>query len=1019
MRKNLFLILTSLLISVVLISPNWICFAATEIYVAPNGSESNPGTLEQPTTLASAIARAVAGTIIYVRGGTYAYSTPITVERRNDGSATARKHIFAYDSEKPILDFSSQPYNKDNLSENIPGFQINGHYWHVKGLTVRDASDNGIFIGGNYNIIENCEIYGSKNSGLQISRYRSTASQSEWPSYNQVLNCYSHDNYDPDNGEDADGFTANLGVGPGNVFKNCIAAYNVADGWDLSTKSDSGPISPVILENCIAFRNGQTTVEASTTNSDGNGFKLGGEGVKVDHILRNCLAFENKKHGFTANTNSGSIEITNCTAWNNGTRNGSNFDFDSGTHNFINNLSFRAGSSDKINGTDVHPTNVWWKNSKSVNETGLVCSDTDFVSLAPAIGRDINGVPVIGNFLKLVSNSDLKNAGTPKGTDIGAVFTSGGVILYPVIYAQGMDFANNQTEISNSILNNMSSSTTVDFSLIGFAAGTTGGQGGTEITVTDGAALQNAIKNKGSQPLTIYVNGRITPSNAGVNKIDVKDVSDVSIIGVGSNGEFDGIGIKITRASNIIIQNLKIHHVATGDKDCISIEGPAHHIWVDHCELYNDLDHDKDYYDGLLDAKGESEYITYSWNYLHDSYKTCLVGSSDSDDYDRKITFHHNYFENCYSRLPLYRFGTGHLFNNYWIGIIDTGINSRMGAKLRIENNHFENAKDPIGFWYSSETGYWDVSNNKFVNCTGSMPTTSTCSFTPPYSYANYMHDVDDVKSIVMQYAGVGKLNGVTYPTPLLTPNTTASGASSVTVTITNWGNAPIRQYRIGSGSWQTYSSPVVITENCTIYAQGSDGTGNASAIGNLIISNIGNSGEEPVEPGNTLFSDNFESGSSAWTQDRGQWSVITDGSKVYYHSDLVEGRTFTGSSSWTNYRVEARVKVDNFNGSNRAYVCGRYRDGNNFYAASLSNGKIELRAKIGGSTSTLASKDLAISAGNWYTIKLEINGTTLNMYVDGVLQLTATHSGISSGGIGLVPYKVIAKYDDILVTSL
>jgi pectate lyase len=296
---------------------------------------------------------------------------------------------------------------------------------------------------------------------------------------------------------------------------------------------------------------------------------------------------------------------------------------------------------------------------------------------------------------------------------------------------------------------------------IGFASlngGTTGGQGGTTVTVSTGTELQNAIKNKGSQPLTIYVNGKITLSNSsGLNKIDVKDVSDISIIGVGTRGELEGIGIKIWRANNIIIRNLKIHNVSGGDGDCIGIEGPSNNIWVDHNELYNDLDHDKDYYDGLFDVKGDAEYITFSWNYMHDSYKTSLIGSSDSDNYDRKITYHHNRIENSYSRLPLWRFGTGHIYNNYYNNILDTGINSRMGARLRIEHNVFENSKDPIGTWYSSQDGYWHVVNNKFVNCTGSQPTTSTTSYTPPYSYS--LHSVDDVKALVLQYSGVGIIN--------------------------------------------------------------------------------------------------------------------------------------------------------------------------------------------------------------------------------------------------------------------
>lgn len=298
---------------------------------------------------------------------------------------------------------------------------------------------------------------------------------------------------------------------------------------------------------------------------------------------------------------------------------------------------------------------------------------------------------------------------------------------------------------------------------VGFAAlngGTTGGEGANRVTVTvsTGTDLQNAIKNKDpNRPLKIYVNGTITPANSpGLSKIDVKDVSNVSIVGVGTSGELNGIGIKITRASNIIIRNLKIHHVNTGDKDAISIEGPASNIWVDHNELYNSLNVDKDYYDGLFDVKGNAEYITFSYNYVHDSWKTMLVGSSDSDNYDRKITYHHNRFENVNSRLPSYRYGQGHVYNNYYFNVLDSGVNSRMGARLRIEHNHFEQADDPIVTLDSSQPGYWHVVNNLFVNCTGNQPTTSTTSYTPPYSYT--LDPVNNVKSIVLQNAGVGKI---------------------------------------------------------------------------------------------------------------------------------------------------------------------------------------------------------------------------------------------------------------------
>jgi pectate lyase len=322
---------------------------------------------------------------------------------------------------------------------------------------------------------------------------------------------------------------------------------------------------------------------------------------------------------------------------------------------------------------------------------------------------------------------------------------------------------------------------TPDFSLIGFAAmgsGTIGGQGGTVHYVATGKELQDAIflaKTKdGGKPQIIYVNGTITLANSAENadnkKINIKEVSNVSIIGIGAKGELDGIGFKIWKSSNIIIRNLKIHHVVkalTDEGDAIGIDGPSDHIWVDHCELYSDRDHDKEYYDGLFEVKDNSEYITFSWNYIHDHWKTSLIGYTTSDTYDRKITYHHNYFENCNSRMPSYRGGTGHIFNNYYNNIIETGINSRLSATLRIENNYFENSKNPIGNW-DDPLGYWDVRNNMFVNCIGDQPTTSTGTFNPPYSYL--VDPVESVKSIVMQWAGVSKIDitdpGTATPSP-------------------------------------------------------------------------------------------------------------------------------------------------------------------------------------------------------------------------------------------------------------
>ena len=49
-------------------------------------------------------------------------------------------------------------------------------------------------------------------------------------------------------------------------------------------------------------------------SGDKNGFKLGGEGVHVPHIIKNSLAFDNGAYGFTSNSNPGVIAQNNISA---------------------------------------------------------------------------------------------------------------------------------------------------------------------------------------------------------------------------------------------------------------------------------------------------------------------------------------------------------------------------------------------------------------------------------------------------------------------------------------------------------------------------------------------------------------------------------------------------------------------------------------------------------------------------------------------------------------------------------
>ncbi|WP_425086271.1 right-handed parallel beta-helix repeat-containing protein [Streptomyces hainanensis] len=327
--------------------------ALATVYVAPNGTDGAAGTISAPTTLTSAISRVDPGGTIYVRGGTYNFSTTVTIPQGNNGTSSARTRLTGYNGERPVFNFSAQSESSSNR-----GLAVNGNYWHVYGITVERAGDNGIFVGGNNNVFERTVTRYNRDTGLQIARISSSTPRAQWPSNNLVVSAESHDNADSD-GEDADGFAAKLTVGNGNVFRYAVAHNNADDGWDLYTYADEEAIGPVTVEDSLSYENGTLSDGTQLSNGDRNGYKLGGEDVPINHVIRRNIAVDNGQHGFTYNRNPGSMTISNNVSIRSEER---NFNFDAGTSVFRNNTSCDSGSNDRIIGNS-DSSNQWYSGS--------------------------------------------------------------------------------------------------------------------------------------------------------------------------------------------------------------------------------------------------------------------------------------------------------------------------------------------------------------------------------------------------------------------------------------------------------------------------------------------------------------------------------------------------------------------------------------------------------------------------------------------------------------------------------
>ncbi|MFE2583403.1 polysaccharide lyase family 1 protein [Streptomyces sp. NPDC059378] len=288
-----------------------------------------------------------------------------------------------------------------------------------------------------------------------------------------------------------------------------------------------------------------------------------------------------------------------------------------------------------------------------------------------------------------------------------------------------------------------------DTSPVGFGAGTTGGGSSTAVTVTTLAAFKTAVT--GDSAKVVKVNGLISLSG----QVDIG--SNTTVLGVGSASGFTGGGLRLKKVTNVVIRNLNISK-PVAPADGITVQASTK-VWVDHNSFSSDRDHDKDYYDGLLDITHGSDYVTVSWNTFKDHYKGSLVGHSDSnaseDTGHLRVTYHHNYFSNVNSRIPSLRFGTGHFYDNYVVGA-DTAVHSRMGAQMFVQNNVFRSTAVAVTTSRDSDVdGYANLSGNDLGGAATEISQVGTFT-SPPYSYT--AEPASTVVASVTSGAGTGKI---------------------------------------------------------------------------------------------------------------------------------------------------------------------------------------------------------------------------------------------------------------------
>jgi subtilase family serine protease len=256
-----------------------------------------------------------------------------------------------------------------------------------------------------------------------------------------------------------------------------------------------------------------------------------------------------------------------------------------------------------------------------------------------------------------------------------------------------------------------------------------------------------------------------------------------------------------------------------------------------------------------------------------------------------------------------------------------------------------------------------------------------------------------------------------------LTPGTTTVAPKGTqqfsAVVLDQFGNALASQPKV---TWSATGTGGTVGSTGLFTAGASAG----SAVVKAAVGNVSATVSVSVAASTVVFSDNFTSGAGQWT--------VTSGYGDYYLANvngnnrlMVENngwdvsRIVAGQSSWSNYSYQATLNLAAIS-TGSASLLARVQDTNHlyFFGYNVALGKWMIALDNGGTVTILAtSATFALQAGQDYTVRADLSGSSLKLYVGGVLEVSTTDSTFASGKIGFSATNALAYLDNVTVTTL
>jgi len=227
-------------------------------------------------------------------------------------------------------------------------------------------------------------------------------------------------------------------------------------------------------------------------------------------------------------------------------------------------------------------------------------------------------------------------------------------------------------------------------------------KGSKTATYTGLVAIQKARSTaRSSAPLIVRFIGTVHPPAAlatdRLKMISLKDSGNVTYEGIGPDAQLDGWGMDFQRCNNMVVRNLSFKDQP---EDQISFQSNCLNLWIHNNDHFlgkglPGTDADKIHGDGPLDVKSGCSWVSVAFNHYHGTDKSNGVGFGKDTD-ALVMTYHHNFYDGCGSRMPRISFVSMHVYNTYFKEARVYTIAAAHGCSAFIENNYFEKCNRPM-----------------------------------------------------------------------------------------------------------------------------------------------------------------------------------------------------------------------------------------------------------------------------------------------------------------------------------